>query len=561
MTDHLNRLPGRQRVRPARAFGMLDVAIIGGGLCGLAVAEALQRHGQGCVLFEARTRFGGRILSAPSCITGQKLDLGPGWFWPETQPLVLQLLTRLGLRHFPQHDDGAVLLLNDPDKTPGVAAAPIHLGAHRLEGGMASLVEALLSELDPAMLRPGHVLLDLQDAGDHVLLGLQHGAQNLRVAARQVVLAVPPRLVEDRLRFVPVLEPDMLDALRGTPTWMAARAKLAVSFGRALWREAGQSGNALVSHPQAVLGEVFDACDEAGEKAALGGFVALSPEQRKAFADGLPLLMGNQLAQLFGSALQAGEQLYQDWATEDFTCSKRDEAAPATEQIGAGNPLLRRPHWQGKLHWAGSETAEIGAGLLEGALNAAARAAGAVQHRKRPSAATPPTDSGPDEVNTTSLARWRAWVAVEADTAFDQYRENVNRALARQARDQLMQRAILGTIEQIFIDALAELQCLPFQLSAVPVERGRCALIPQIQAPFGALMKRLIDDAIAFNRTSCALSNFPDEHRPSPDYVSTTLRDVGAAWQAFSKAANAVLLAKRAPPVVGQMVAAAVHSA
>jgi monoamine oxidase len=112
------------------------------------------------------------------------------------------------------------------------------------------------------------------------------------------------------------------------------------------------------------------------------------------------------------------------------------------------------------------------------------------------------------------------------------------------------------------MDALAELECLPFQLAAVPVERGRCALTPQVQAPFGALLKRLIDDALAFNRTSCALANFPDEHRPSPAYVSTTLRDVAAAWQAFSVAANAVLLGKLAPLPMAQVpFGAGVHSA
>jgi monoamine oxidase len=57
-------------------------------------------------------------------------------------------------------------------------------------------------------------------------------------------------------------------------------------------------------------------------------------------------------------------------------------------------------------------------------------------------------------------------------------------------------------------------------------------------------MQGLLDDVIAFNRTSCALSNFPDEHHLSKDYVQTILRDIAAAWQEFSLSANRLLLAK-----------------
>jgi len=55
----------------------------------------------------------------------------------------------------------------------------------------------------------------------------------------------------------------------------------------------------------------------------------------------------------------------------------------------------------------------------------------------------------------------------------------------------------------------------------------------------------LLDAVIDFNRTSCALSNFPQERRLSKDYVSATLRDVAAAWREFSLAANERLIARR----------------
>jgi monoamine oxidase len=41
------------------------------------------------------------------------------------------------------------------------------------------------------------------------------------------------------------------------------------------------------------------------------------------------------------------------------------------------------------------------------------------------------------------------------------------------------------------------------------------------------------------------LSNFPDEHKPSKEYLGATLRDIAAAWREFSLDANQILLDKR----------------
>jgi monoamine oxidase len=58
---------------------MLNVAIVGGGLCGLALARNLQRRGREFAVFEARNRLGGRIFTAPGA-GGGGIDLGAGWF-------------------------------------------------------------------------------------------------------------------------------------------------------------------------------------------------------------------------------------------------------------------------------------------------------------------------------------------------------------------------------------------------------------------------------------------------------------------------------------------------
>ena len=97
---------------------MLDTVIVGGGLCGLALARSLHAQGRTFALYEARGRLGGRILSVPGESAGMALDLGPTWFWPDTQPRMTRLAADLGLQSFPQHDDGTVLRLTDHDKKP-----------------------------------------------------------------------------------------------------------------------------------------------------------------------------------------------------------------------------------------------------------------------------------------------------------------------------------------------------------------------------------------------------------------------------------------------------------
>jgi monoamine oxidase len=524
---------------------MLDVAIVGGGICGLALARGLARESS-VALFEARGRLGGRVLSVENRTGGQRLDLGPTWFWPRTQPTVSRLVEALGLAAFDQHDPGSALYMADAEAAPVIRASPgLHDGARRLTGGMASLAEALAARLPPGAMRLGHVLRAARDMGDHVELRFERGDAQVVVAARNVALAVPPRLLAERVDFSPALPAELREAMAETPTWMAAHAKAVMGFADPpIWRAFGQSGAAFVTHDLAILGEVFDACDAGGKRAALGGFFALSPELREKFRNSLPMLAARQFAALFGRPLEGGEVQVQDWATEAFTCASADRAPPGVHP-DYGAPLLSAPLWNGKLHFGASETAREGGGYVEGALNAAARIEKRIAARQEASAMTMPDAPVENGVNQLSLERFRQWVASQRGPVFADYRKRLNHALSHGARDQLTQRAMLGAMEDVFARALAVIDELPFDHACVAVERGRSDLTPRVQAAFDGFIQGLLDAVIDFNRTSCALSNFPQERRLSKDYVSATLRDVAAAWREFSLAANERLIARR----------------
>jgi len=528
---------------------MLDTAIVGGGLCGVALARNLLRRGRVVALFEARERLGGRILSVAAAGSAGVVDLGPTWFWPDTQPLMKSLVAELGLASISQHDDGSSLHLNDPDKAPDrIDGRKLHEDARRLTDGMARLIDGMAKDVPAGLLHFNHVLTGVSDRGDHVVLSFAAGDAVIAVEARQVVLAVPPRLLEQGVRFTPALDEATQEAMRSTATWMAAQAKVVFPYARAFWRQAGQSGNAFVTHEQAVIGEIFDACGDDESQAALGGFLALSPELRASFSVGLPLLMSSQMVQVFGSMLEPAEQHYQDWANEPFTCSALDRTSPGNEHVTVANPMLRRPQWEGRLHLAGSETAAGGAGYLEGALEAARRVELSLNRDRMKAESGLPDAARPAgsvaSINATSLARFSKWVADQHDVVFDGYRHRLNQNLAVQQREQLTQRALLESMEELFDNALEMLDGLPFEISSTAVERGRSPLMPGIQQPFGVLMQSVFDDVIAFNRTSCALSNFSDEHHLSREYRQVILRDIAAAWLEFSLAANRRLVAK-----------------
>lgn len=529
---------------PLTVARVADVAIVGAGLCGLALARQLTARGLDVLVIEARTRLGGRVLTERCEATGQALDLGPTWFWSETEPRITALLAELGLPSQPQHDPGDALWLTDPNREAERRMEPggVHVGARRIEGGAARLIDALAAKLPTDCVRLGVALQALRDRGAFIEL-LPDTGPALR--ARQVVLALPPRLIHEQLQFEPPLPASVWDALAGTPTWMAAQAKAVTTFDQPFWRVAGQSGNAFVRHAQAVLGEVFDASD--GEGGALGGFVALNAAQRDNFKRGLPLLIDSQLAQLYGPQAQNGHLFRQDWAEEPWTCSAIDRASPP--EPPQADPLLRQPLWAGRVFLGGSETAAHGAGHMEGALEAADRIAHALA---RPDANKPDTHMGTaphslaaDSERAEALGAFATRVLSLRGKAPERYRLHLTRLLSSQQAEQLTQRALLATADQIYSESLACLDDLLPGLDAGSAEivNGRHALTAALLAAFEGWNKGLLDAALSFNSTSCALSNFPLEHQPDADLLRAITLDLAAAWREFAVELNTRLLA------------------
>jgi len=248
----------------------------------------------------------------------------------------------------------------------------------------------------------------------------------------------------------------------------------------------------------------------------------------------MSMLVSSQLVQVFGTDAEQGEQHIQDWASEPYTCSTRDQTPPDNHPE-YGHPSLRWPQWDGKLHFGGSETASYGGGYLEGALEAAARIQRALNQAQTITRSEPPM-----RATQTSIARFSEWVSTQLSEAFERYRRQLHQNLASQRKAQITQRAVLGAMEQIYSEALMVLEELPFDVAA----EGRAELTPKVLAPFLGFNKALLDEVVMFNRSSCAISNFPNEHTVSPVYLETIARDLAAAWREFALGVNALLVAK-----------------
>lgn len=517
---------------------MIDVAIVGAGLTGLALARSLLAEGLSVTVFEAQTRAGGRILSDTDPAGGASVDLGASWFWPETEPRVTSLIDTLGLRHFEQPDAAQALHLADASKPAEVMPVTgIHGGARRLAGGTQTLIEALVRDLPAETVQLGHRVLSLIDCGPHVELHVAAVGQDERtvihavaVRARRVVLALPPRLALQHIRFQPELPDASIEAMGQVNTWMAREAKSFARYARPFWLEQGLSGSAFVSHPQAVLRELWDASDERG--AALAGFHAIPPAARPPFARSMAMLVSSQFAQLFGPEAQVEQVVTKDWAQDPWICSELDRQDPSGLPPQAA-PILRRPHWDGRLFLGGTETARQGTGHMEGALESVAR----LTDFLRPVRQLAPVNSvGLDE----ALSHFHAWVATERALAIPRYRQHLHQMLSRQDRDRVTQRAVLAAIEQTYTRALEQLARLDVAVPPVAMSE-QDGLTPRVLKAFSGFSKTLVDEALAFNATSCALSNFADEHHPDGDYLRAITADLAAAWMEFAWATQDLL--------------------
>jgi monoamine oxidase len=238
----------------------------------------------------------------------------------------------------------------------------------RLEGGAQGLALGLAASLGER-LRLGAPVRRIEQRAD----SLRVIADGLEVEATSAIVAVPPAvaariefdppLPETRRRLAERLRPGRLNkciALYETP----------------FWRRQGLSGESVTDVGPVTL--TFDCSPRDGSAGVMLGFVG-GPEAREMATMALAERRAAALAcfeKLFGpDAGQPVDYVEQEWAAEEWS------GGGPTSNFGPGGwsecgPALREP--VGRIHWAGTETATIWSGYMEGALQAGERAAAEV---------------------------------------------------------------------------------------------------------------------------------------------------------------------------------------
>ena len=357
---------------------MLDVAIVGAGVSGLTTAYLLEQQGLDIRVLESRTRIGGRTYSIDSHSTdshGAKLDLGAAWVWPHHQN-ISQLISELGIQTFPQYEQGNILFetpteLHTYQKQDSNYPQRFHEGAQAISQTLAHKLK------NP--IRTDTRVTTLEEYDDHIILRTHLGET---LTAKRVVLALPPRVISNTLRFNPELNSSLTQHLRGTPTWMGGSAKALMTYSTPFWRANNLSGFA-VSYA-GPLGELHDMSPQDAHCGVIMGFFA-SPKSYGIDAQDRKQRVLEQLTRLFGNAAtNVLDYVDYAWWLDDNSSGPAD-IYPLREHPSYGAPTLQQPHWDGKLIFAGAETATAQGGYLDGAVESAHRAAKLLLGESNPS--------------------------------------------------------------------------------------------------------------------------------------------------------------------------------
>lgn len=348
--------------------------VVGAGLAGLTAADGLHQAGLSVQVVEARGRIGGRIMTVTPDGLGDRswLDLGATWVWSDHSE-VQALARALGLATFPQYRGGLALAEEAPGAGVQAVEVPPPLQAElRLVGGAQQLCSGLADRLpEDAISFASSVVGVTQETGGLVatVADAAGGTTELRTAS--VIVAVPPRLALQHLRFSPALPADLRRVLEGTQSWMGTAMKCVAVYESSFWREAGRSG--LAFSEIGPLVEVHDGSNDDGSVAALWGLVSADHAFRDLTPGDRAELVFAQLARLFGAAAGDPIQYFErDWSDDPHT---NDEVVWVEAPLAYGHPLLEAPAFDGRLVWAGAETVAEGGGHMEGAVRSGRRAA------------------------------------------------------------------------------------------------------------------------------------------------------------------------------------------
>jgi monoamine oxidase len=240
-----------------------------------------------------------------------------------------------------------------------------------VDGGAGSIAALVAAELGDAV-RLGAPVRSVTQRDDRVDVE----ADGVSVSARAGIVTVPPMLALE-IAFEPAMSADRVALYRGSLG--GAETKTLVVYDEPFWRGDGFSGQ--TSEPGSAAEVTLDASPSSGTPGVIASFTfgpvarrlaELDPaERRQTVLDALSARLGPRAA-------TPVDVVETQWWTEEWSrgCSMAHFRPGVLTAYG---PLLREPF--GRVHWAGTETATVSHGAIDGAVRSGERAAAEVLDR------------------------------------------------------------------------------------------------------------------------------------------------------------------------------------
>lgn len=236
----------------------------------------------------------------------------------------------------------------------------------RIKGGVQPIADKMAAELGENLKLEAPVREVIQKGNTVKVYG-----DRFSYTARKAIIAIPPTLAS-RIEYRPILSARRDQLTQRMP--MGTVIKCYAIYDKPFWRELGLNG-LVVTDEAYMLQTVFDNSPADGSRGILTGF-SLANRARKILelpSEKRQELVVRDLVKLFGEkAAKPIKYLDKSWADEEFTRGCYTGLMSPGTITGFRN-ALREPC--GHIHWAGTETATVWNGYIDGAIRSGERAA------------------------------------------------------------------------------------------------------------------------------------------------------------------------------------------
>jgi len=283
-------------------------------------------------------------------------------------PSVFRLINRAVWSGYPERTS-LLWILNYIRSAGGLLPVILNDGGaqdQRIEGGSQVISERMASELGDRVLL-GRPVLRIEDPPGAPMRVVT--ARETFRADRLIVAMAPADTM--RIEFVPSLPEKRLELASG---WARLPrlplVKAAMLYDTPFWRVDGLNG--AMQSDRSPIQLVFDNSPEDASMGVLSCFLSVVECPHLADRAAREAGLREELARYFGDkALDAKGYVEKDWATDPWSTGCITPLTPGL--LTAGGEHLRKP--SGRIHWAGTESAKVWCGYMDGAISAGARAA------------------------------------------------------------------------------------------------------------------------------------------------------------------------------------------